>query len=204
MKGVLFYFALFHLFSFIFSLLLFLSSTTRYTFKLHYCWLIHGATLRKSTREHNKRMKLLRMALPRRMRPRSIFFFQGVRAYARSKRCARKYLRSYILSRYSIPEWGTYTNPIPAGSKKTWFISDLCMLMNREIFLRFLVAPRVFDEEIEGCATDIAFLQRFRYTLPSLIPASPINRRRLDRAFCAHWMIISCVFANKYQHLLPE
>jgi len=200
MKGVLFYFALFHLFSFI---SLFYAFCHLQPVTLSSCITVDVYTarlLRKSTREHNKRMKLLDGLASKNATSINIFF-QGVRACARSKRCARKYLRSHILSRYSIPEWRTYTNPIRPDPKR--FISDLYADESRDIFAFSSRASSIRSMEKSRDA-DVAFLQCFRYTLPSLIPASSINRRRLDRAFCAHWMIISCVFANKYQHLLPE
>lgn len=87
-----------------------------------------------SGQEHNKRMKLLRIAL-KNATSINIFFFQDTCACARSKRCARKYLQSYVLSQYFIPEWRMYTDSIrPDPKKKELDLYPACIPMNPKLF----------------------------------------------------------------------
>lgn len=91
-------------------------------------------------------MKLLRMALPRRMWPRSIFFFplRYVRVCTKQTLCAQIFAELYTLAiLYSGVE--NIHRFHPAGSKKKLDLYPACILMNPKLFLRFLIAPQVYD-----------------------------------------------------------
>lgn len=142
------------------------------------------------------------------MRPRSIFFFRGVCARVHGANvvhaniCGAIYFHD-TLFRGAV---NVHTDPIRPDPKRL-DLYPACILTNRGVLLRFTSRASGIRStgNIKGSRDGHrkALPLHFASANPDVVLYLLIVVVRI-RPFCAHWMIISCVFADKYQRLLPE